>query len=68
MNHWVYKKIDNNWLESKTTYPDYLICPTNSPKPEDASLTIINDKEKQRIFIFEKLKLAEISHFRLKDY
>lgn len=33
---------------------------TNSPKPQDSSFNIINDKEKQQIVVFKELKQANV--------
>lgn len=42
------------------------LCPTNIPKTKDSSFTVMNDKEKQHILKFKKLKPANICYFCLK--
>lgn len=39
---------------------NYFFCPTNSPKPQNSSFVVTNDKEKQLILTFKKLELASV--------
>ena len=43
-----------------------LICPANSPEPNNFSLATINDKEKEQILVFKKLEPANVSDFCLE--
>lgn len=41
-------------------------CSTNSLKPKDSSLAIINDKEKQKMMTLKKLEPAKVCDFCFK--
>ncbi len=48
--------IHSSVSESRIMSSDVLFCPTNSLKPQNIPFTIILNREKQEIFIFERLK------------
>lgn len=50
----------DNFPEPKVKSSNGFFYPTTSPKPEDSSFTIMEDKEKQQMLKFKKMVSANV--------